>query len=69
MEMPFDIVTEHVDVDYKSYPGWNSDLAGINKFASLPHNASDYILELERALQTKISVISTRPERDELIVR
>jgi adenylosuccinate synthase len=69
MEMPFDIVTQQVNVDYKSYPGWKSDLAGISSFYHLPKNASDYVLALERLLDTKISIISTGPERSELIVR
>jgi adenylosuccinate synthase len=69
MEMPFDITTEKVDVSYQSYPGWKSDLNGINSFDALPKNAADYILKLEHLLETKISIVSTGPERSELIVR
>ena len=68
-ELPFDLCTTAVDVQYTPYQGWKSDLSECKTFESLPKNASDYILELERLLETKISIISTGPERSQLIIR
>ena len=68
-ELPFDLCTTTVDVNYQTYKGWNSDLGTTGKFDALPTNAHDYIIELEKLLETKISIISTGPERSQLIVR
>ncbi len=68
-EMPFDIVSNPVDVKYEMHKGWNSDLSGIDQFSELPPVAQAYINELEGLLETRISIISTGPERSELIVK
>ncbi len=67
-EMPFDIVSNPVGIEYSEEKGWNSDLAGIKDFGSLPNTAQEYIQKLEGLLETKISIVSTGPERSELIV-
>ena len=38
------------------------------KFSDLPSNAKIYISELEKFIQSKISSISTSPERDDTIL-
>lgn len=67
-ELPFDLCTTGVEVNYNNYAGWNSEL-NVSDFNALPAQAHDYILELEKLLETKISIISTGPERSQLIVR
>ena len=52
---------------YKSFKGWKSSTAGIKKFDELPENAKNYIKELEKFVETKISSISTSPERNDTI--
>ena len=69
VELPFDLCTEEMHVNYNSYKGWNCDLDGIVQFDSLPKEASDYILKMETLLSTKISMVSTGPERSQLICR
>ena len=49
---------------YKSFKGWKSSTKGIKKFEDLPENAKNYIKELEKFIETKISSISTSPERN-----
>ena len=49
--------------------GWLSDLSGISDFNSLPTDAKAYIVKMEELLKTRISIISTGPERSELIMR
>jgi adenylosuccinate synthase len=68
-QLPFDLCTTDVDVKYTSYKGWNQSLAGLNGFHQLPDLAKNYINELELKLKTKISMVSTGPERSELIIR
>tara|TARA_Y100001970_G_scaffold270803_1_gene365197 strand:+ start:2387 stop:3679 length:1293 start_codon:yes stop_codon:yes gene_type:complete len=53
---------------YKSFKGWKSKTSGIKKFEDLPENAKIYIKFLEKFVQTKISSISTSPERKDTIL-
>ena len=53
---------------YKSFKGWKSSTKGIKKFEKLPENAKIYIKELEKFIETKVSSISTSPERNDTIL-
>ena len=53
---------------YKSFKGWKSSTVGIKKFEKLPENAKNYIKELEKFVETRISSISTSPERNDTIL-
>ena len=53
---------------YKIFKGWKSSTKGIQKFDNLPDNAKLYIKELEKFIETKISSISTSPERNDTIL-
>ena len=53
---------------YKSFKGWKSSTKGIKKFDDLPDNAKLYVAELEKFLKTKVSSISTSPERNDTIL-
>ncbi len=53
---------------YKKFKGWKSETKGIKKFDDLPKNAKIYITELENFIETRISSISTSPERNDTIL-
>ena len=53
---------------YKRFNGWKSSTNGIKNFNDLPENAKIYIKELEKFIETKISSISTSPERNDTIL-
>ena len=53
---------------YKTYDGWKSSTVGIKNFDELPKNAKMYIQDLEKFIETKISSISTSPEREDTIL-
>ena len=53
---------------YKSFPGWKESTKGIKNFDNLPDNAKNYIYALEDFVETKISSISTSPEREDTIL-
>ena len=53
---------------YKTYDGWISSTVGIKNFDELPKNAKIYIQDLEKFIETKISSISTSPEREDTIL-
>ena len=53
---------------YKSFKGWKSSTKKIKNFEKLPENAKIYIKELEKFIETKVSSISTSPERNDTIL-
>ena len=53
---------------YKRFNGWKSSTSEIKNFNDLPENAKIYIKELEKFIETKISSISTSPERNDTIL-
>ena len=57
-----------VEPIYKTFKGWNTPTKGIKKINDLPENAKIYIKELEKFIETKISSISTSPERNDTIL-
>ena len=53
---------------YKTFKGWKSSTQGIRNYDELPREAKIYLSELEDFIGTKISSISTSPERDDTIL-
>jgi len=54
---------------YKIMPGWKTSTFGITEWSDLPKNAQNYIDYIETVVETKISIISTGPERSQTIDR
>ena len=52
---------------YKDFKGWNCDLNGISDYNMLPLECKEYIKFLEDFLETKISIISIGPGRNDII--
>ncbi len=57
---------ENVKPLYKEFDGWDKTV-GIREFDKLPQNAKTYIKEIERLTDTKVSIISTSPDREDTI--
>lgn len=53
---------------YETLPGWKSSTFGIRDFALLPENAKQYIRRLEELVGVPVDVISTSPEREDVII-
>ena len=53
---------------YKVFPGWKKSTNGIKNIEQLPENAKNYIHAVEDFIGTKISSISTSPEREDTIL-
>ena len=53
---------------YKIFPGWKSSTNGIKNIEELPENAKKYIYAVEDFIGSKISSISTSPEREDTIL-
>jgi adenylosuccinate synthase len=55
--------------EYRTFKGWQTSTAGITSFDDLPREAKDYVKFIEDETETKASIISTGPRREETIVR
>ena len=53
---------------FKTFPGWKSSTKGIKNINDLPDNAKKYIFALEDFVGTKVSSVSTSPEREDTIL-
>ena len=54
---------------YKEFEGWLSLTEGITEYDSLPNNAQIFIKYIEDFVNSKASIISTGPSRDQTILR
>ncbi|WP_281951575.1 adenylosuccinate synthase [Nitrosophilus kaiyonis] len=59
---------ENVKPIYQELDGWES-VEGIKDFKDLPIEAKEYIEIIEELTQTKVSIISTSPDRKDTILR
>lgn len=53
---------------YETVAGWKSSTFGIREFDKLPENAKKYIHRLEELLDVPVDVVSTSPEREDVII-
>ena len=49
--------------------GWSDATAGVREFSKLPIEAQEYVNKLEEIIGVPIDVISTGPDRSQMIVR
>ena len=53
---------------YKTFNGWKTSTKGVKNIEDLPENAKKYIFAVEDFIGTRISSISTSPEREDTIL-
>ncbi|MFT4567899.1 MAG: adenylosuccinate synthase [Saprospiraceae bacterium] len=69
-ELPYDLCNENYTPQYKTFEGWNCDLAKKHaENGKVPKAFDDYLAYLESYLEVAIPIISVGPLRDELILR
>jgi len=63
-------VEGYADIEpvYEDLPGWSESTLGITVYESLPANARKYLERLETLVNVPIDMISTGPEREQMIV-
>ena len=59
---------EECEPVYESLPGWDVPTRGVTDYAELPKEAKNYLKRLEELLEVPIDIISTGPDRKEIIV-
>ncbi len=68
-DLPYDLCGYEIAPVYKSHDGWKTDLTEAKSYESLPVNAKTYIDRLEGLLDTPITMVSTGPQRKQLIFK
>ena len=69
-EVPIDIDDlENVVPQYIELPGWEEDITGIKSHEMLPENAQNYIRKIEELVNSKVTIISVGPDREQTIFR
>ena len=61
-------VFSHCQPVYVELPGWKKDLSGIKKYRDLPQKTKNYLKRIEELTETKISLISISPQRQDTIL-
>lgn len=59
---------EECEPVYEEFPGWEKPAAGARKLEELPAEALRYVRRLEELLGCPVSMISTGPDRNEIVV-
>ena len=59
----------HIEVQYKSFPGWMTNTTQIRDYANLPDACKSYLEFLEKELSVPIKFIGVGKSRESLIVR
>lgn len=68
-QLPYDLCDTEVVPAYQTAAGWQQSLDGITDYENMPAEARHYIKLLENALGVPISIVSTGPERQQLVLR
>lgn len=58
---------ERVKPVYETLPGWSETTFGLKRLEDLPENAIRYIQRIEELTEASVDMISTGPDREELI--
>lgn len=53
---------------YEIFPGWQCDITGIRTYEELPENCKAYIKRIEEFTNTRISLVSVGPDRENNIL-
>ncbi|CED82215.1 adenylosuccinate synthetase [Phaffia rhodozyma] len=58
-----------VEVKYKTFPGWKSDISSVQKYEDLPENCKTYIEFIESYLGVPVEWIGNGPARESMILK
>lgn len=62
-------VLSNVEVDYKTFAGWETDISKIAKYKEFPENCRRYIEFIEEYVNVPIKWIGTGPGREATIIK
>lgn len=67
-QLPF-ALDSNLDPQYTSLDGWNQDINSIRDFNKMPEQVKNYIAFLEEYLEVPVTMLSTGPEREALVIK
>ncbi len=67
--LPYDICDVEIQPILQKFDGWESSLENITEYGDLPGPAKTFLETLERYLEVPVTMVSTGPGRQELILR
>lgn len=67
--IPYDLVTVPVTPVYETHPGWQTPLDDVTTYEAFPAAVKDYVHTLESHLGVPVTLISTGPEREKLVLK
>jgi adenylosuccinate synthase len=53
---------------YETLDGWRGSTVGARSWAQLPAEAVKYVRRIEELIETPVALVSTSPERDDVIL-
>lgn len=68
-EFPVTPILEIATPIYQKMPGWKIDIKGITRWEDLPLNARLYVEFIEKSIGVPITIVSTGPNRKDIIFR
>lgn len=68
-QLPYDLCDEGIEPEYKSFVGWQQQLTEATEYEELPAAARHYLEVLEALLGVPITMVSTGPDRNQLILK
>jgi adenylosuccinate synthase len=66
--VPYQMMKTKIDPQYKSFPGWQTDITKIKSFENLPRQMKEYIAHINQFLGVPVKYISNGPGRDQIIL-
>uniref|UniRef100_W5NE90 Adenylosuccinate synthetase n=1 Tax=Lepisosteus oculatus TaxID=7918 RepID=W5NE90_LEPOC len=60
-------VLQKVEVQYETFPGWNTDISGARTFEELPENAQKYVRFVEKHLSVPVKWIGVGQSRESMV--
>jgi adenylosuccinate synthase len=68
-EVPFDLCKTPVGLELEIFRGWKQSLEEVHRFEDLPEAARNYLSVVELWLGVPITMVSTGPERNQLLLK
>ena len=68
-EFPFPAALDSAKPVIEYLDGWKTDISSVRAWEDLPEKAREYVLFIQRAIETPITFVSVGPERESIILR
>ena len=67
--LPYDLCDANIQPIYEEHAGWQQDLTATEEYDDLPLTAKSYLYRLEELLEVPITMVSTGPNRTQLVYK